>query len=166
MILFKRILVAVDRSAPSDRALRVAVELAEQLHARIGALHVIDSSRAFVPALGSGDRAVLTSDNALLASLKRAGELMLDEACGLVPEALMVERMCRVGDPAEMIISMADEWGADLIAVGSDSRGRLAHFLLGSAADAVVRRSTCPVITVRAGASMNKPQEAAAAVSA
>jgi nucleotide-binding universal stress UspA family protein len=56
------------------------------------------------------------------------------------------------GDPAETILNSAREWNADLIVIGSDSRGRLAHFLLGSTADSVIRKASCPVLSVRAAA--------------
>jgi len=56
----------------------------------------------------------------------------------------------REGDPADTILAMAAEWNAELIVIGSDSRGRLAHFLLGSTADSVIRKAKCPVVAVRA----------------
>jgi nucleotide-binding universal stress UspA family protein len=49
-------------------------------------------------------------------------------------------------------LGSAREWPADLIVIGTDSRGRLSHFLLGSTADSIVRRAPCPVVTVRADA--------------
>jgi nucleotide-binding universal stress UspA family protein len=66
------------------------------------------------------------------------------------------------GEPAETIIEAAKEWRADAIVLGSDSRGRLAHFLLGSTADTVIRRAPCPVLTVRQQTEPVKPRRVAA----
>ncbi|MBC8106225.1 MAG: universal stress protein [Anaerolineae bacterium] len=53
------------------------------------------------------------------------------------------------GDPADVTVSTAKLCDADPIVIGTDRRGRLAHFLLGSTADSVIRRARCPVLVVR-----------------
>lgn len=143
--MFGRILIAVDDSAPAVRAVSVGVELAEQLSATLAIMHVVDPSRAVVPEMG-------TLDDALIEELRREGEATLAAACGRAGPAVICERILEEGDPAEQIVATAVSWGADLVVLGSESRGRLAHFLLGSTADAVVRRALCPVMTVRADA--------------
>jgi nucleotide-binding universal stress UspA family protein len=142
---FKKVLVAIDGSRPAARALDVAIKLASQIGAQLATVHVVDLSRAFVPELGIADDVMITT-------LRREGAESLDAACRRVPESLKVERFLVEGEPAETIISTAEDWGADVIVMGSDSRGRLAHFLLGSTADSVIRRSPCPVMTVRVNA--------------
>lgn len=143
--MFGRILIAVDDSAPAARAVSVGVELAEQLSAALAIMHVVDPSRAVVPESG-------LLDDALIEELRREGEATLMAACGRAAPAVVCERILEEGDPAEQIVETAVHWGADLVVLGSESRGRLAHFLLGSTADAVVRRALCPVMTVRADA--------------
>ena len=138
-----KILVATDGGAPAIRAVEVAVDLARRLGAELGVVHVVDESRAFVP-----DLAVL--DEAIIADLRRKGLAALDRAYASVGSTVKVKRFLVDGDPAEAIIATAQRWGADLIVIGSDSRGRLAHFLLGSTADSVIRKASCPVVSVRA----------------
>ena len=138
-----RILVATDGGAPATRAVEVAVDLARRLGAQLGLVHVVDESRAFVP-----DLAVL--DEVIMAELRRKGLAALDRAYTSIRSTVKVERFLVDGDPGDAIIATARRWGADLIVIGSDSRGRLAHFLLGSTADAVIRKAPCPVVSVRA----------------
>jgi nucleotide-binding universal stress UspA family protein len=143
--MFRKILVAVDGNDPASRAVDLAVELVEQVGAQIGILHVVDSSRAFMPDLG-------ISDDTTMVELRRHSVRVLAKACARIPAPLKPLQLIAEGDPAETIIATATEWNADLIVVGNDSRGRLAHFLLGSTADSVVRRASCPVMVVRSNA--------------
>ena len=138
-----KIMVATDGGAPATRAVEVAVDLARSLGAELGVLHVVDESRAFVP-----DLAVV--DEVIMADLRRKGLAALDRAYASVPSTVKVKRFLVDGDPAEIIIATAERWGAGLIVIGNDSRGRLAHFLLGSTADSVIRKAPCPVVSVRA----------------
>ena len=138
-----KILVATDGGAPATRAVEVAVDLARRLGGQLGLVHVVDESRAFVP-----DLAAL--DEVIIAELRRKGLAALDRAYASVRSTVKVERFLVDGDPGEAIIATARRWGADLVVIGSDSRGRLAHFLLGSTADAVIRKAPCPVVSVRA----------------
>ena len=141
--MYKKILVGIDDDKPSQRAVDSAVTLAEQLGSEILLLHVIDLARVFVPELG-------VSDRALLAHLHSIGGQLLERELDRVPNRIKSSPKQVEGEPAEMIIATAREWGADLIVIGSDSRGRLSHFILGSTADSVIRKASCPVMTVRA----------------
>jgi nucleotide-binding universal stress UspA family protein len=140
--MLKKILVAIDDSAPSVRAVDVATDLVRQLTAEVALLHVVDPALAFTP-----DLSVIQPG--LLQELHAHGEALLLRAQSRLPHALAVQRFRVEGEPAEEIMRTAEEWEADLIVIGSDSRGRLAHFLLGSTADSVIRRASCPVLTVR-----------------
>jgi len=65
----------------------------------------------------------------------------------------------RLGDIAEGLMSVAEEWLADLIIVGSHGRTGLAHFLLGSVSQALVTHSPCPVLVVK-HKEIDNPQDA------
>jgi len=143
--MFKKILVAIDDSQPATCALSAGIELAEQLRAAIILVHVVDTSQAYVPESGE-------IDDGRLADLRRSGNELLSDTLAQLPARANVQRLLLEGDPAECVIATASNWPADLIVIGSDSRGRLAHFLLGSTADSVIRRATCPVMSVRADA--------------
>jgi nucleotide-binding universal stress UspA family protein len=141
--MFNRILVAIDNSEPAYAALDVATGLAAALGATLAVVHVVDDSRAFRAELGF-------IDQSLLSALRRGGAEVLELACTRLPASMRVEQLLSEGEPSERIVATARQWRADLIIIGSDSRGRLAHFLLGSTADSVIRRAPCPVVAVRA----------------
>jgi nucleotide-binding universal stress UspA family protein len=145
--MFRRILIALDGGEPARRAVDVAVQLAGELDGKLAAIHVVDSLQA--------PSELTINDAEVMADLRLRGEEILDVGCARVPPSVPVERFLFVGDPAESILSTATEWHADVIVIGSDSRGRLAHFLLGSTADSVIRKAPCPVITVRAAAAVD-----------
>jgi nucleotide-binding universal stress UspA family protein len=143
--MYKRILVGIDEGQPAQRAVDAAAALATQVTAELILLHVIDLGLVYVPEVSMTDRA-------LLAHLKAQGDQLLTETMRRLPPGITVHRLLTEGEPAETIIATAREWQADLIVLGSDSRGRLAHFLLGSTADSVIRKAPCPVMTTRAHA--------------
>ena len=150
--MIRRILIAVDASAPAARAAQVGFDLARQVHARVALLHVVDVGPAVTPDL------VVVQEQAIR-DLKDAGQALLQQFFTRFPHTPAAERLLIEGEVAETIVCTARSWDADLIILGSDSRGRLASFLLGSTADAVIRRADCPVLTVRLQA--EKPARAA-----
>jgi nucleotide-binding universal stress UspA family protein len=109
-------------------------------------VHVLDLAKGFTPELG-------IADTRMIDALRVAGVKVLDRCaheispagdCGIIP---VTRAMCE-GDPASEIVIAADEWGADVIVMGTHARGPVARVLLGSTAETVVRRAHCPVLTV------------------
>jgi nucleotide-binding universal stress UspA family protein len=74
-----------------------------------------------------------------------------------------VEPCVRFGTPAEALLNVAREFGADLIAVGTHGRRGLSHLLLGSVAEEVMRKASCSVLIARARLPNAEGQRAAAA---
>ena len=74
--------------------------------------------------------------------LARAGDV-------LSHEGVAFERVSRVGEPAQEIVQFAEEWKADLIAMGSRGQGALTAMLLGSVAQKVIATSPVPVLIVQ-----------------
>jgi nucleotide-binding universal stress UspA family protein len=141
--MLRKLLIGIDGSGPSRAAIDAGVALAAQLNATVALLHVVDVAAAF-----GADPAVPDED--ALAQLRAFGKKLMEATLERVRKTLEPERAVVVeGDPAETLISLARDWRADAIVIGSDSRGRLAQFLLGTTADAVIRRAPCPVLTVR-----------------
>ena len=138
-----KLLVAVAEGAPAEWAASLAGQLAARVGGRIALLHVIDP-KLFIgsaPELGFVGHHLYTD---LLAN----GQTLLGAAQAHVPEGIEVERIIRDGDPVRVILDVAKEWKADVIVMGTHAQGRFAHLLLGSTADAVVRSSPIPVLTV------------------
>jgi nucleotide-binding universal stress UspA family protein len=139
-------MIAVDGSKTSTRAVEIGHELANQLGAAVALVHVMDITKGFAPELGIADARILEGLRVTGAEVldRCAHEISPAGACGVIPVARF---MCE-GDPASEIVKAADEWRADVIVMGTHARGPVARFLLGSTAEAVVRRAHCPVLTV------------------
>ena len=142
-----RILVAVDFESCSETAVITAADLARAKGGRVFLLHAI-APVAGVPwdtpiAPTPGAVAVALSDH--LETRAREGLHRLQRLAGDV----WVDTDVRFGHPVETILSVAEEVGADLIVLGTHGRKGVTRWLLGSVAEAVLRRSEVPVMTVR-----------------
>jgi universal stress protein A len=140
-IVFKRILVAIDNSAPARRAAAVAISVAGLTHATIAFLNVASVSTGLAPE-AAGMLGCVADD------LHEAGRALLHDIALMVPPGIATESFVRNGDPTEEIVAAAREWEADLIVIGNNARTGIVHLLLGSTAESVVRRASCPVLTV------------------
>lgn len=158
--MYQRILVPIDGSPTSDRGLKEAVRLAKEQRARLCLIHVIDQS--VMPTLPSSGLYVRT----VLEAMRRSGEIVLQHAMnavkaeGVDADSRMVENF--MGRVAEAIVDEAGKWRADLIVMGTHGRRGVSHLFLGSDAEMVVRMSDVPVLLVRAPASAEALQAAAA----
>ena len=134
------ILVPFDGSPQSEAALSFAAE--EWPTASVTLLYVIDPV-----ALGLG-RGGLPSDSE--AWYERARETARSE---LATASELVDRACdtriEVGSPSRVVVAVADEGPYDHVVLGSHGREGVSRVLLGSVAEAVVRRSPIPVTVVR-----------------
>jgi len=137
----RRVLVAVDASRPARWALQAAVSLARFTGARVALVHAVHNELSAAP-----DFAMWRGD--LAEELRLAGQELLDQLKSHVPAELQPETFLLIGDPADQIMSAARMWDADLIVMGTHGRDGVAHMLIGSTAEGVVRHAPCPVLTV------------------
>ena len=155
-----RILVPTDFSEPSDAALEYAATLAGRLGASLHLLHVFEDPYLSGGAFAAEMYAPVPEDlrEALLTEAKRELEDRLAKL-----EARHVEASADVytGPTARAIADYARTHELDLIVMGTHGRGGMAHLLLGSVAERVVRTAPCPVLTVRA-ATVSQPETVAA----
>jgi nucleotide-binding universal stress UspA family protein len=150
MIALKKLLVATDFSEPSDAALAYGRELAGSFDAQLVVLHVVDNllTRA---AGGMGADGFVSTDPDLQTSLEAAGKKRVDELISdddrtrLRAQGVIVTSNA----PAVAIVEYAKGADVNLIVIGTHGRGAMAHLLLGSVAERVVRLAPCPVLTVR-----------------
>jgi nucleotide-binding universal stress UspA family protein len=145
MIAINNILVATDFGEAADSAIRYGRQLAGRFGATLHVLNVVDDlATAFTTETYS---AVVPEiqEEAETAARRRLHELLVDsDGCGpRTTPAIMT------GSAAPAIIDYAREHGIDLIVMGTHGRGGLAHFVMGSVAERVVRLAPCPVLTVR-----------------
>ncbi|HMJ10033.1 MAG TPA: universal stress protein [Polyangiaceae bacterium] len=144
----RRILVAVDYSQTSTRALEYAGALAEQFNAKIEVVHVWDRPQ-YVPATthvthpsGQGriSLAELIAENA-----ERDMQEFLDQ-CEL-PRSVHLTHHLVGGEPSAKILECAEQ-SHQLLVLGTHGRSGVKHLVLGSVAERVVRLCPIPVITV------------------
>jgi nucleotide-binding universal stress UspA family protein len=146
MLTLRTILVPVDFEPPSDRAVETAADLAKTFGAKIVVVHAYELP--FYPYPGT---AAPTAGTDLPAAIRSAATAGLDAIVRRIRERVpSAEGILRMGPPADEILAVARERKADLIVMGTHGRTGLAHALLGSVAEKVVRRSEVPVWTGRA----------------
>jgi nucleotide-binding universal stress UspA family protein len=126
--MYRRILVPVDGSASADHALGQAIALAKT-HA--AALKIV-----FVDGVEEIGRQIVE-----VAAAKARN-------AGLQPESGLLVKL-PTEDIGGVILQEAGAWNADLIVIGTHGRRGLAHALLGSVAERVIRAATVPVLVVR-----------------
>ncbi len=133
----KKILVPVDFSECSQKALQYAIPFARQFEAELALLHVL---QPFVPMpeLPQVDFDSLEDAKKELEALRQT-----------IPSPVDSRMVLRRGDPSYEIVSAAKELDIDLIILSTHGRTGMARVLLGSTAEKVVRHASCPVLVVR-----------------
>ena len=139
--MYEKILVAVDHSAPSARALEAARELASLSQGEVWVLHLREremmGKTGLLTSRESSDEAAADL-TASVEAFTRAGI----KAHGVVRDTVF-------GYAAREIVSDAEEHGVDVIVMGSRGRGDLAGLVLGSTAHKVIHLADRPVLVVR-----------------
>jgi nucleotide-binding universal stress UspA family protein len=138
---FERILVAIDGSDGSNRALGKALELAELAGARLTALAIEGPLPAYAATIGEVEE-VKREKDAFFSQLAAAARLRAAE------HGVELHVQIQPGHAAEVISRVAAQGGYDLVVLGH--RGHfLRDHLLGSTADRVAEHAPCPVMIVR-----------------
>lgn len=147
----EKILVPVDFSSCAKAALARALLFAERFDAEVRVIHIWDTPHFIRPDLmvwmegASGDRQSIW--NMVRESAAKEMEAFLSD--------LSDEQRARIttkvdgGDVVELLLEEAEKGEYDLIVAGTHGRTGVAHLMLGSVAERVVRRAPCPVLTVR-----------------
>jgi nucleotide-binding universal stress UspA family protein len=143
----KRILVPVDFSKQSLRALDYAIDLARPTAAELVALFVIEPIYYAEPDL-AGVAAGPTGG--LLEQQRSGGEKQLERLrTRLAKRRIALRTLLQTGTPYQVIVDTAQRLKADLIVISTHGRTGLSHLLMGSVAERVVRAAACPVLTIR-----------------
>jgi universal stress protein A len=145
-----RILVPMDFTEHSDRALGYATTFARAFGARLELVHVVEDP--FVSGAWSSEIAVwsLSTIPELLEQLiadahQRLAKLKARRAA----DGIQIETTVLSGSPERAIVERAQAGDFNLIVMGTHGRSGLSHALMGSVAERVVRKAPCPVLTVR-----------------
>jgi nucleotide-binding universal stress UspA family protein len=152
--LFEKILVPIDGSEYSNKALEYALELAEKHKSTIEIFTVV--SLTHIPIVKTGATAIKiiapSYYQSMLNDLRLHHEEMLSEtlkkAKAAKPNMNISSRLVE-GRPGDRIIGAAKEGDFNLIVMGSRGLGGIKEFFLGSVADRVADEASCPVLIVR-----------------
>lgn len=143
-----RILVPTDFSETADVALDYAKQLATRMGASLHLLHVFTDPYA-VAACAPEVYAPVPPE-ARERARNEANERLFERLDSVDEQRFRGTRGIVRGLTAPQIVAYADSQDIDLIVMGTHGRRGVAHLLLGSVAEHVVRTATCPVLTVRA----------------
>jgi nucleotide-binding universal stress UspA family protein len=147
MVELKRILYPSDFSERSLAALPYALELCRRFDAQLHVLHVVDDAYQYWMASGEGTVPVVVSEEELLGSARQQMTKFVDEH--LAAEKQQIVTKLAVGKPFVEIIRYARNQSIDMIVIASHGHGALTSMLMGSVTEKVVRKSSCPVLTIR-----------------
>jgi nucleotide-binding universal stress UspA family protein len=135
---FKKILFPTDFSHTGDAALATAAALARENDATLYIAHVQEP-----PAFYGGGEMYYGMLDPTTDELAK----MLEEV--IPPGDVRYEHRLLTGDPAGALVLFAEDEHIDLIVLGTHGRSGLSRLLMGSVAEAVVRRASCPVLTFK-----------------
>jgi nucleotide-binding universal stress UspA family protein len=139
----RRILVPIDFSDSSRKALRYAMAFTTQFKAEIHCLHSLE-----IP-YGTGEAAIVLETEAFRKEMHEQAQkqmaLFLQEEGASMPEQCTV----KPGAPYREILQTIDDREIDLVIMGTHGRSGVRHFFLGSTTERVVRHAHCPVLVVR-----------------
>ncbi|MGA8786019.1 MAG: universal stress protein [Polaromonas sp.] len=154
--MYKRILVPVDGSETSNKALVTALQLAKDAGGRVQLIHVVEEL-----AYLSGYEQFGGYSDDLFKVMRENGTKVLDDglaiaqAAGVEAEKILFDDFG--GRLAELVADAAKQWNADLIVVGTHGRRGVGRVLLGSGAEQIIRLAPVPILVVRS--SEDTPQK-------
>jgi len=139
--MFRKILVAVDGSVNSDRAVEASAEVARAHGARLTVCHAFHIPEHYKTDLADELEDALMGD----------AERILKHAAGVAEDAgvEVVSKLLKKGHPTEAIVAYAEEVGADLVVVGVRGRTPDQARAMGSVSAAVAEQAKCSVLLVR-----------------
>lgn len=141
---FKKILIAVDNSTCSEKAAKTGYEMAKTFGAEVALVNIIEP----VPATMSQDFTIAPVFLESYDNSEENSHVLLKEIEKTYGAGIATTYLSVVDSAAHGIINQAEEWGSDLIVIGTYGRTGLYHFLMGSVAEHVARKSACPVLII------------------
>lgn len=142
---YKKILIPIDGSENSLKAVSHGRHLAECFKAEVGLLFVVNilqDMQAFT------QMSVSYIPENFYNDAQEYGQKVLSDAAALLP-AIMVKKFLEIGSPAETITEFSKENGYDLIIIGSRGLGLITGVVMGSISSYVVHNATCPILVVK-----------------
>lgn len=143
-----KILIAIEDSQYSERAAGYGFDLAEKLNASVALLHVnevpVGTSYITDPMLNESQ--VVLPD--LIHLQDESSKKLLDRISEVYEGRVPTYTYTKLGNPRDEILATAEEWGADMIILGTHGRTGFDHFISGSVSEKVARKAKCPVLII------------------
>lgn len=141
---YKKILITTDGSENAREGIKAGIEIARLSQAKVYALYVVDTT---VNPLAARDARLKKTMDEQFKTLGLEATVAVEEAAESA--GVEVEFATLEGNPAEKILSFAEEQDIDMIVMGSLGKTDIERFLLGSVSEKVVRNAKVPVLVVR-----------------
>lgn len=141
---YKRILIAVDNSTCAEKAAKSGYEMAALYDAEVALLNIVEPAPPIAnPDFGFTPAIIDIYDNSIENS-----HILLKEFEDKFSNGIKTMYLSALDTATNGILQQSEEWHADLIVIGTHGRTGLNHFLMGSVAEHVARKSACPVLIV------------------
>lgn len=155
--MFKKILVPLDGSEHSLRALEIAVQIAKKFEAKITLIHVysvgirpvVMPEPTTLTPIGVPVMAPTDVSKIAEATRKAGAAILADGEEKVKAEGIEVETLLKEGHSVQEIIKTAKEGSFDLIVIGARGISKIREIILGSVSDGVVHNAPCPVLVVK-----------------
>ncbi len=141
---FKKILIAVDNSICSEKAAKTGYEMASKFSAQIALLNIIEP----LPQTVNPDFALAPVFMEMYDNSEENSHILLKEMENKFGNGIKTTYLTSLDTATHGILQQAQDWGADLIVIGTHGRSGLYHFLVGSVAESVANKSICPVLII------------------
>lgn len=145
--MFENILVPLDGSTRSLRALDTAVEIAKKFGGAITVVHVVSRRPVVLSDTVDGTPIVVPDD--VEAAHAAGANILADGEAKVKAEGVQVETVLQEGHVVEAILKTCSDGDFDLIVMGARGVSLIHGILLGSVSDGVMRRAHCPVLVVK-----------------
>ncbi len=144
-IVLKRILVPVDFSDNSKKALRYAIPLAAQFKASIAVMYVVEPA-VFPSDFGFGQMSFPDVEKEMYEKARQELKQLIED----LKSKVSLKAEVKAGIPFVEVTSYAAQENIDLIILATHGRTGVEHILFGSTAEKIIRKAPCPVLVVRA----------------
>ena len=140
---FKKILVPVDGSAASRRALDKAIYIGSLCNAELTLLTVVDLNKE----ISSFEQ--VSTGGYVPSELKERGYQLLAEFMHVIPSEVRAKMAVEIGAPPQTVVDYFNQHGFDLVIIGSRGIGKLQQIIMGSVSQYVLLRTAAPVMIVK-----------------
>jgi len=155
--VFEKILVPLDGSEHSQRALETAIQIAKKFHSEIVVLHVysVTVTPVIVPepttVTPAGVPVATSAEVAKMVDAARdvGRQILAEGKRNVQAEGIEVDTALREGNSVQEIVRLAREGQFDLVVVGARGIHRIREILLGSVSEGVAKNAPCPVLVVK-----------------